>query len=136
MSNFDVSQLAELKRWAKVQPAVVQRNADIFSADTQTRMFTRSQGWQYEAYSSLGSQWVMRGHSENPVLNAPAVKAAAAAHGASPAAVALRWALQKGQVVIPRSAKKHRIAENLNVTWFTLTRDEMDSLDALDGHPP
>jgi diketogulonate reductase-like aldo/keto reductase len=50
--------------------------------------------------------------------------------------VALRWALQKGQVVIPRSAKKNRIAENLNVTWFMLTPDEIESLDALDGHPP
>ena len=41
----------------------------------------RQQGWQYEAYSSLGSQWLMRGHGENPVLSAPAVKAAAEAHG-------------------------------------------------------
>ena len=41
----------------------------------------RQQGWQYEAYSSLGSQWLMRGHGENPVLSAPAVKAASEAHG-------------------------------------------------------
>lgn len=136
VSNFDVAQLAELSRWAKVQPAVVQRNSDVFSADAPARHFSRARGWQYQAYSTLGSQWLMRRRGENPVLNAPAVTAAAAAHGASPAAVALRWALQKGQVVIPRSAKKRRIAENLNVTWFTLAPDEMDALDALDGRPP
>ena len=50
--------------------------------------------------------------------------------------VCLRWALHKGQVVIPRSAKKVRIAENLNVTWFSLTPAELDAMDALDGHPP
>jgi diketogulonate reductase-like aldo/keto reductase len=136
VSNFDVSQLAELKAWAKVQPAVVQRNSDVFSADVPARAFSHAQGWQYQGYSSLGSQWLMRGYQQNPVLHAPAVEAAADNHGATPAAVALRWALQKGQVVIPRSARRNRIAENLNVTWFTLSPDEIDALDALDGHAP
>lgn len=75
-------------------------------------------------------------HRDNPVLNAPAVRKVANTHGASPAMVALRWALQKGQVVIPRSAKRRRIAENINITWFTLTDEEVAELDALDGHPP
>ena len=133
VSNFDVGQLAELAAFAKTPPAVVQRNSDVFSADTAARIFTRRQGWQYEAYSSLGSQWLMRsrGVGGNPVLDAVPVKKAAESHGASPAAVALRWALQKGQVVIPRSGKRRRIVENLNVTWFTLTPEEIDALDAL-----
>lgn len=67
VSNFDVSQLSELRQWARVQPAVVQRNSDVFSADRAARAFTRSAGWQYEAYSSLGSQWMMQGHRQGGI---------------------------------------------------------------------
>ena len=136
VSNFDVNQLAQLKQWAAVPPAVVQRNSDIFSADVGAQVFTRGSGWVYQAYSSLGSQWMMKGYRDNPVLHAAAVAAAAAAHNASPAQVCLRWALHRGQAVIPRSANKGRISQNLNVTWFNLTPDELDAMDALDGHPP
>ena len=137
VSNFDLAQLIELREFAVVAPAVVQRNSDVFSADADVRLFCTAEGWQYEAYSTLGSQWMMRGHRENPVLAHETVTAIAEARGASPATVALRWALQKGQVVIPRSSDKRRIAENLRVLEMEpLTEEEMDALDALDGHPP
>ena len=80
---------------------------------------------------------MMRGHRENPVLAHETVTAIAEARARPPATVALRWALQKGQVVIPRSSDKRRIAENLRVLEMEpLTEEEMDALDALDGHPP
>jgi diketogulonate reductase-like aldo/keto reductase len=79
----------------------------------------------------------MKGHRTNPVLTAPAVVAVAERRGVSPAAVALRWALDKGQVVIPRSSNRERIEENLRVLDMPqLTESEMDELDKLDGHPP
>ena len=71
------------------------------------------------------------------VVAAPAVVAVAERRGVSPAAVALRWALDKGQVVIPRSSNRERIEENLRVLDMPqLTESEMDELDKLDGHPP
>lgn len=137
VSNFDLAQLRELREFAVVQPAVVQRNSDVFSADADVRLFCTAEGWQYEAYSSLGSQWMMRGHRENPVLKHETVTAIAERRGAAPAKVVLRWALQKGQVVIPRSSDRRRIADNLSVLEMEpLTEEEMDALDALDGHPP
>ena len=73
VSNFDANELAQLARVATVEPAVVQRNSDVFAADLDVRVFCTARGWQYEAYSSLGSQWLMKGHRTNPVLRAPAV---------------------------------------------------------------
>jgi len=137
VSNFDENDLTTLSRFATVEPAIVQRNSDVFSADLSARVFCTARGWQYEAYSSLGSQWLMKGHRTNPVLRAPAVVAIAERRGVSPAAVVLRWALDKGQVVIPRSSNRERIAENLRVLEMPrLTESEMDELDKLDGHPP
>ena len=136
VSNFDVNELRELAEWARVEPAVVQRNSDVFSADKETRQLCESKRWQYEAYSSLGSQWLMRGHRENPVLTHADVKRIARKKGKSPAQVVLRWAIQHGQIVIPRSSNRGRIAENLDVAGWTLGDDDMFALDALDGHPP
>ena len=136
VSNFDVNELRELAEWARVEPAVVQRNSDIFSADKEARQLCESKRWQYEAYSSLGSQWLMRGHRENPVLTHADVKRIARKKGKSPAQVVLRWAIQHGQIVIPRSSNRARIAENLDVAGWTLGDDDMFALDALDGHPP
>ena len=55
----------------------------------------------------------------------------AAAHGVTPGQVVLRWHLQHGIVVIPKSATPARITENLDVFGFTLTDDEMTRLDSL-----
>lgn len=56
----------------------------------------------------------------------------AEAHGKSPAQVLLRWGLQHGRSVIPKSTKRHRIAENIDVFDFELTADEMKALDGLE----
>ena len=79
----------------------------------------------------------MKGHNTNPVLSSPAVMAIAERKGVSPAVVCLKWALQKGQIVIPRSSNEQRIRENLRVLEMNrMTESEMDELDKLDGHPP
>jgi diketogulonate reductase-like aldo/keto reductase len=80
----------------------------------------------------------MKGHAKNPVLGSPIVVAIAERRGVSPAAVCLRWALDKKQIIIPKSSNEKRIAENLNMVWSMgkLTEGEMDELDKLDGHPP
>jgi diketogulonate reductase-like aldo/keto reductase len=56
----------------------------------------------------------------------------ATAHGKTPAQVMLRWGIQHGRSVIPKSTKPSRIAENIDVFDFELTADEMAAIDALD----
>jgi diketogulonate reductase-like aldo/keto reductase len=67
------------------------------------------------------------------LLDRPEVTAIAAAHGRTPAQVVLRWHLQLGVVVIPKSVRAERIRENIDVFDFTLTDGEMAMLSALDG---
>ena len=66
------------------------------------------------------------------MLTAPPVLAAAAAHEATPAQVLLRWALQKGVVVIPKANSEARAVENTSLFHFELSADEMAALDGLD----
>ncbi len=77
----------------------------------------------YEAYGPLGV---------GRLLDNPAVTAVAQAHGKSPAQVLIRWSIQLGNVVIPRSGNPDRIKDNLDVFDFDLSDDEMSSLNGLD----
>ena len=67
-----------------------------------------------------------------PLLAHPSVLGTAAAHGTSAAQVLLRWALQKGCAVVPKTTSKARLAENLGAGAFALSDAEMAALDALD----
>ncbi|WIM93300.1 aldo/keto reductase [Actinoplanes oblitus] len=66
------------------------------------------------------------------MLTEPAVVTAAGAHSVTPAQVVLRWHLQQGRIVIPKSVTPARIAANADVFGFTLTGAELDALDALE----
>ncbi len=66
------------------------------------------------------------------LLKSDTVTALAARHGRTPAQIVLRWHLQLGNVVIPKSVTPSRIRENLDVLGFTLTADDMAGLATLD----
>jgi len=136
VSNFDARQLRELLEWARVKPAVVQSYSDPYSQNRELQEACRAAGVAFQAYSSLGLQWWGRGYTHNPVLVAPPVLAAAAAHGRSPAQVVLRWALAKGQAVIPKSASREHMEDNLRLFEFSLTPVELQAIDDLDGLLP
>ncbi len=76
-----------------------------------------------EAYSPLGV---------GALLDNPTITSIAQAHGKTPAQVLIRWSMQLGNVVIPRSASPERLKENLDVFDFELTDDEMATLNGLD----
>ncbi|DBB00433.1 TPA: hypothetical protein ACH3X3_002150 [Trebouxia sp. C0006] len=130
VSNFDLSELRELWLMANVKPAVVQRNSDPLNPDTLVQQYARLTGMQYQGYSTLGSQWLMKGYPCNPVLTHPAVIKAAHEVQRSPAQVVLRWALQNGQAVIPRSAQPGRIWNNIALD-FELSAAAMQSIDEM-----
>ena len=74
--------------------------------------------------------WSGAGHGST--LEDPVIGKIAKAHGKSAAQVMLRWHLQQGRSVIPKSTKPHRIAENFDIFDFELTADETAAIDALD----
>ena len=87
-----------------------------------TISFFQSQGITVVAYKPL-----QRGGA----LSNPKIQAIAAAHGKSPSQVCIRWGVQKGLVVLAKTANASRMTENIQVFDFTLTDDEMAALDSL-----
>eukprot|EP00245_Coleochaete_scutata_P006127 TRINITY_DN20287_c0_g1_i1.p1 TRINITY_DN20287_c0_g1~~TRINITY_DN20287_c0_g1_i1.p1 ORF type:complete len:362 (-),score=65.58 TRINITY_DN20287_c0_g1_i1:48-1133(-) len=136
VSNFDVDELRELLRIAKVRPMVVQARSDPFEPNRALQELCKKENLQFMGYSTLGNQWRFQGYQDNPVLTNPTVKSVAEEHGCSPAQVALKWALENGQVVIPRSSDPGRIRENLETPRCKLTQRNVEAIDRLEGKIP
>ncbi|PRW20855.1 glyoxal reductase [Chlorella sorokiniana] len=135
VSNFNLDQMRELVQIAEVKPAVLQANSDLLTQNRELQAFCRRHGILLQAYSSMGGQYLMRSGKRNPVLAHPAVVSIAQRLGRTPGQVVLRWALQHGQAVIPRTSRMDRMKENLDLFSFNLTDQDMLALDALDGSP-
>jgi len=123
VSNFTVAHLQRLLGETTVVPAVNQVEPHPGFTQDQLRDFHAQHGVVTESWSPLG-----RGHG---LLDNPAVTSIADAHGKTPAQVVLRWHLQLGCVVIPKSIRPARIGENIDVFDVELTDAEMASLSAL-----
>ena len=136
VSNFGPEELRELLSIARVRPHVVQSWMDPLSQARALRRVCAEHGVLFQAYSTLGTQWAGQGVRLNPVLRHPAIASVAERVSRSPAQVALRWALQSGAAVIPRSTKRKNMEANLQVFDFTLSDEQMAQIDALDGADP
>jgi methylglyoxal/glyoxal reductase len=125
VSNFLVRHLDELLSLASVPPAVNQIELSPFLYRTREETLRRCEeaGIAVEAYSPL-----TKGYR----LNDPTLRAVAAEVRRTPAQVLIRWSLQKGFIVIPRSSSPARIAENAAVFDFALDDRQVAALDALD----
>ncbi|MGW1818492.1 aldo/keto reductase [Streptomyces sp. NPDC002125] len=134
VSNFMVEHLTALLDATSVVPAVNQLEIHPYFQQRAVLDFDDAHGILNQAWSPIGGITFYPGYGEHrvSVLQDPAVTRIAEAHGKSPAQVLLRWGLQQGRSVIPKSTKRHRIAENIEVFDFALTTDELAALDALE----
>ncbi|MEU8577176.1 aldo/keto reductase [Streptomyces asoensis] len=134
VSNFMTDHLRVLLDATGVVPAVNQLEIHPYFQQRAVLDFDTAHGILNQAWSPIGGITFYPGYGEDrrSVLQDPAVTAIAEAHGKSPAQVLLRWGLQQGRSVIPKSTKRHRIAENIDVFDFGLTAAELDALDALE----
>lgn len=125
VSNFLIPHLERLALAGLPCPVVNQ--IEVHPAYQQRELVghCRSRGIAIEAWGPLGQ-------GKYDLLRRPPVTAAAAAHGKSPAQVVLRWHLQHGHIVFPKSADPGRIAQNIDVFDFELTAAQMTAIDALD----
>lgn len=126
----------------RIKPHIIQNWMDPLHQDMHIRRKIQSHGILYQAYSSLGTQWHHhRGHSKNPVLNHPVLQEIANAHsdvGADVGQVVINWATTRhGISILPASTNPARQESNLHNTFrFSLTEEELDRIDALDGKVP
>jgi diketogulonate reductase-like aldo/keto reductase len=122
VSNYTVRHLEEVLDGSKVAPDVDQVEFNPFLYQRDLLRFCEGKGIQLEAYSPL-----TRGHR----LRHPVVAEVARHYSKSPAQVLIRWSLQHGLVVIPKSSKPERIKENSEVFDFEISAPDMAELDAL-----
>ncbi|MFJ6406811.1 aldo/keto reductase [Streptomyces hydrogenans] len=123
VSNFQPAHLRRLLDSSSLVPAVNQIELHPGLQQSELRAFHAEHGIATEAWSPL---------AQGAVLDDPAITAIAARTGKSPAQVVLRWHLQLGNVVIPKSVTPARIRQNLDVFDFRLTDEDMAAVAATD----
>lgn len=132
VSNFMPTHLTRLAEATSIVPAVNQieshpyfRQQDVIDADAAAGTLT-------QAWSPIGGITNYRGDGDRTTFTDPVITKIAATHGKSTAQVMLRWHIQEGRQVIPKSVRRERIIENVDVFDFELTADELARLDALE----
>jgi len=132
VSNFMVEHLTRLLDRATVVPAVNQIECHPYFPQQDVQDFGAGHGILPQAWSPIGGITFYRDGSHGSTLEDPVIVNIATAHAKTPAQVMLRWGLQHGRSVIPKSTKPSRIAENIDVFDFELAPDEMIAIDGLD----
>jgi 2,5-diketo-D-gluconate reductase A len=125
VSNFYPDRLVDLIDHNEVTPAVNQIETHPFFQRAADQELMRGRGVQIESWGPFAE-------GRNNLFTDPTLSGIGAAHGKSVAQVVLRWLIQRGVVVIPKSVRADRIAENIDVFDFALTDDEMTRIAAMD----
>ena len=126
VTSFSSERLQDLFLHNEVKPAVNQLETHPFFQQREAAAFLAAEGIVHEA-------WAPFAEGRNGLFAHPVLTAIARAHGRSVAAVVLRWLNQRGVVVIPKSVRRERMAENLDIFGFSLTEAEMQAIAALDS---
>ena len=132
VSNFMPDHLASLLEATDVVPAVNQIELHPYFQQKELQAADARHDILNQAWSPIGGITFYRDGDGVSTLEDPTITAIAEAHGKSPAQVMLRWHVQEGRSVIPKSVKPHRIVENFDIFDFELTADEVSQIDALD----
>lgn len=134
VSNFEIEHLKRIQAVATKPIAVNQFETQPYYQRTALVKYCQEHGIVVTAHTSLGSPGnVMKSHhSSPPLLEDAVITKIAAETGRSPAQVLLRWAVQRGTVVLPKSVTPARIASNADIFSFELSAAQMDAINGLD----
>ncbi len=124
VSNFQPAHLERLIKETGETPAINQVELHPYFQQQGLRHEHEELGIVTEAWSPL---------AQGQVLDDPVIRAAAQAHSRTPGQVVIRWHLQLGNVVIPKSVTTERIEQNFDVFDFELDESEMQAIEALDA---
>ena len=130
ISNFDPDRMIDLIEFNKIKPAINQIETHLYCQRLAEHLWEEKYGVAHMAYAPLGQG------QANEMFAEPAVLALAEKYGKTAAQILLRYNIQNGVVVIPKSVHEERIRENINVFDFALTAEEMETLRALDTAKP
>lgn len=125
VSNFYPDRLVDLCQFVEVKPMVNQVETHVFQQQREAHQYMEKYGVQHESWGPFAE-------GRNDFFTNPVLTQIGQAHGKSAAQTALRFLLQSDVVVIPKSAHRERMAQNMDVFDFTLSDAEMEKLRALD----
>ncbi|KAF4664482.1 hypothetical protein FOZ61_000789 [Perkinsus olseni] len=130
VSNFDTNEIDEILAMCRIKPVVDQIEVHPYFPQWRMLDYCKKHDIHVVAYAPLGSPGNMPddGSTKYNILKHPDIIAVAKAHNKSPAQVCIRWNIQRGLTVIPKSTKPERVIENFQVFDFELTSDEMERI--------
>ena len=130
VSNYTPDRLVDLVQYNKVVPAVNQIETNLHAQQRDCRKWMDKLGIRHMGYAPLGQGRM------NEVYDDPALKVIAERHGKTTRQVVLRFQLQQGVIIIPKTVHPDRLKENIDLFNFELTADEMQTLVAMDKNTP
>ena len=137
ISNYVGSLVLDVERYAKHMPQTLQIEHHPYLVQQDLLDLCKSRGIAVTAYSSFGPSSFLelnmqRAHDTPLLLEHDVINSVAKAHNKTAAQVLLRWATQRGVAVIPKSNNQSRLAQNLDVCSFDLSKEEVEKISALD----
>ena len=132
--NYSTSLVHDLMSYARIKPAMLQVESHPYHTQEALLRTAQQYGIAVTAFSPLGALSYVSldmATANDSVLTAPVVIAAAQRIGATAAQVVLRWGIQRGTAVIPKTSNPQRLVENLHLSELSLNEDEMAAISAL-----
>lgn len=129
VSNFNVKQTNDILTVASVVPAINQIELHPYFIRQDLKAFLESKGIAVEA-------WYPLGHGDKKLIGEPVFAQLSDKYGKTPSQIILRWHLQSGNIVFPKTRSARHMNENADIFSFSLTQEEMQRIDALDKGRP
>ncbi len=132
--NFNCQLLRELLTWANIRPSVLQIESHPQLTQEKLIRFCGDEEISVTAFSPLGAESyysLNMAEADESVLRQPVVQEIAAATGKTPGQVVLRWGVQRGTSIVPKTSRVERLKENLAIFDFKLTDEQMQKISAL-----
>lgn len=135
--NYNTGLLHDLMSYARIKPSVLQMESHPYLTQERLMRLAKQYAIEVTAFSPLGAlsylELDMAGAAES-VLEQAVVKQAAQRLGKTAAQVVLRWGVQRGNAIIPKTSRPERLIENLDIFDFELTSEEMQGISALNSN--
>jgi Aldo/keto reductases, related to diketogulonate reductase len=126
ISNFSAERMVDITTFNEIKPVINQVETHLFFQQNFLHRWMNNMGIQHEAWGPLSQRRIVE------IMKNPDIKEIADNHHKTPAQIALRFNVQRGIVVIPKSMKIERMRENIDIFDFALTEEEMNIIRKLD----
>ncbi len=126
LSNFESDRLEQVLGAAEIKPSVLQVECHTYYPQRELRK-------RIAPYGTVIECWYPLGHGDKGLLGDPTIVALAEKYGKSPVQIILRWDIQEGNIVIPKTLNTEHMAQNIDVFDFELTEGDMESIANMDS---